>query len=133
MPEVVLCSAECVETLPTVVIEVSTPTLRFGEWQDRRAEYAAAGVEEWYLLYPARPTDIEGWRREGDKLVPIRDMAAWVSPRLRVRFAVEARDLVAIGADGQRYRVPDEVTDLQERAEKLAARLRELGIDPDAV
>ena len=78
-------------------------------------------------------------------------MNGWTSPRLGFRFAVQKGELAVFGPDGRPLRRPDEIAlELTEerrradaekqradaekgRAEKLAAKLRELGVDPDAV
>jgi hypothetical protein len=144
MSEVILCDAESGDPAPAIVIEVAHRTLRFDEWQERFSRYSAGGVGEYYLIHPEWPMDIEGWCRDGDRLAPIRDMTGWVSPRLGFRFVLDKGELTVFGPDGRQLLTPAEIAaerDAAEqraeaerqRAERLAAKLRELGIDPDAV
>jgi acetyl-CoA carboxylase carboxyltransferase component len=75
------------------------------------------------------------------------DMNDWISPRLGIRFAWTSAELAIYGPNGQRFLTTIELTeqlkqeqqraDLAEhraeqerdRADRLAARLRELGIE----
>jgi hypothetical protein len=103
--------------------------------------YRQYGVEEYYIYDPDRG-ELTGWLRHGDDLLEIPEMREWISPRLRIRFALDGADLVIHRPDGarfetflelqQRAEAADERAELQTvRAERLATRLRELGIDPD--
>ena len=88
----------------------------------------------------------------------IPDMNGHSSPRLGVRFALNTGELVVFRADGRPFQTPAEMIDERDeadrraaeerqraseekqraeeetlRAAKLAAKLRELGVDPDKV
>ncbi|MGC8640674.1 MAG: Uma2 family endonuclease [Isosphaeraceae bacterium] len=135
---------------PQVVFEVLSPGNRRGEMTRKFKFYEKYGVEEYYTYNPQNG-DLKGWRREGDRLVPIPDMNAYTSPRLAIRFEPGAGpdNLTIVGPDGQRFLTYSEVIELREserqraeserqraeserqRADRLAAKLRELGVEPD--
>ncbi len=62
-------------------------------------------------------------------------MQGWVSPRLGIRFGMDGMDLVLYRPDGRRFETFVELEQRAEqatqRAERLAERLRALGVDPD--
>ena len=66
--------------------------------------YEKYGVEEYYL-YDPESGSLEGWLREGGRLVAIDDMSGHVSPRLGIRFEPgEGPDSLRIfGPDGQPF------------------------------
>ena len=84
-----------------------------------------------------------GYVREGGKLVEIGEMAGWVSPLLGIRFGVGSGvDSGVYAPSGERFvgyvevrRALDAAVarelEARRRAEQLAQKLRELGIDPD--
>ncbi|GIV14832.1 MAG: hypothetical protein KatS3mg022_0267 [Armatimonadota bacterium] len=121
---------------PQVVFEVLSPGNRPSELIEKFGFYERYGVEEYYLYDPDRGI-LEGWIRSDGHFSPVREMEGWVSARLGVRFTLEDGELVLYRPDGERF-VPyvelrrrlDEAT---RRAERLAQRLRELGIDPEQV
>ena len=79
---------------------------------------------------------MEGWRREGGKLVRLPEMNGFVSPRLGIRFELTLGHLTVFAPDGRPFRSPAEVIaerdETAERSARLAAKLRALGVDPDA-
>lgn len=135
---------------PQVVFEIVSPGNRPGEWVTKFLFYQRYGVEEYYI-YDPDTGEWEGWRREGEGLMPIEKMEGWESPRLKVRFTkgsgtdmgllypdnrpflsfVELGTLVNQAmqqAEAERQRADAE----RQRAERLAQRLRELGIEPES-
>jgi Putative restriction endonuclease len=135
---------------PQVVFEIRSRHDRFGKMLEKFRFYDRYGVEEYSIYYPGRGM-LEGWRRGGDRLDEIPEMAGFVSPRLGIRFepAAGPDNLEIIGPDGKRFRTyvevieqleteqrrPEEQAQLaqteRDRADRLAARLRELGVEPD--
>jgi Uma2 family endonuclease len=118
---------------PQVVFEVLSPGNRPGE-MIRKSIYEHYGVEEYYLYDPDR-NELEGYVRSNDRFDEIPDMNGWVSPRLGVRFDMSGDDLCILRPDG-RPLVPyvelaQAADQERERAERLAARLRAAGIDPE--
>jgi hypothetical protein len=65
-------------------------------------------------------------------------MRGWVSPRLRVRFDTAGTDLILTGPDGRRFPTPAELDaqreagEARERADRLGAQLRALGVEPES-
>lgn len=130
---------------PQVVFEILSPGNTVREMNQKLAFYDRHGVEEYYLYdpYDVEGEAIFGWLRSSSgHLSLIRPISGWISPRLRVRFAWEDGSLDLYQPDGERFvsfvdltRLYDEERRRRERAEqerdRLAARLRELGIDPD--
>jgi len=142
---------------PQVVFEVWSRHNRFQRMEDKKWFYEEYGAEEYYIVYPEFPCHIEGWMRSGGALERIANMNGHLSPRLGFRFAVEAGEIAIFGPDGRELRPAVEIAaerevaeqaraaaerELtaeragraaeQERLARLAAKLRELGIDPDA-
>ena len=71
-------------------------------------------------------------------------MNGYVSPRTGLRFELETGQLTVFGRDGRPLRTVEEhvaereaaeraAQEQWEKASKLAVKLRELGVDPDAV
>lgn len=115
---------------PQVVFEVWSPSNTAEGMRTKFEFYERHGVEEYYVVYPEFPAFVEGWRRAGGGLVRIDPVPGFVSPRLGWRFELAAGELTVVGPDGRPLERPDESI---ARAERLAAKLRELGVDPDAV
>ena len=139
---------------PQVVFEVLSPGNRAGEMARKFDFYEHYGVEEYYIVDPDREI-ITGWLRAQGRLQPIAAMSGWVSPRLGIRFVYAAGAWSVYGRDGRKFlsypelarqrnlaeqdkaraeqdraRAEQERTQAQERAERLAAQLRSLGIEP---
>lgn len=135
---------------PQVVFEILSPCNTRAEMIRKLSFYERFGVEEYYLIDPDRQ-DATGWLRFDDGLTPIKNMHGWTSPRLGIQFEIEdgqirvldpkgnpfadyvdlakRADAVALLAEAERNRAERE----RERAEKFAAKLRELGLDPENV
>jgi hypothetical protein len=71
-------------------------------------------------------------------------MAGWVSPRLGIRFELVNAELQLIRPDGERFLTYVELEQqrrqeraarqqVEQQAQQLAAKLRELGVDPESV
>jgi Uma2 family endonuclease len=127
---------------PQVVFEVLSPGNTVSELLQKLRFYERYGVEECYYLDPEKG-EVTGWLRQGEDLADIAEINGWVSPRLRIRFQVAAGEIVLFGPDGQPFRTWAELaqerdaerqraTAAEQRAERLAARLRALGVDPDS-
>jgi Uma2 family endonuclease len=127
---------------PQVVFEVLSPRNRFAEMRRKYLLYESYGVEEYYLYNPDSNV-WEGSRRDGDKFVDIANMGEWVSPRLGIRFDVDAPEMRVLRPDGKPFLTYRELAaegqreaEARHRAEEenalLKAKLRAAGIDPDA-
>jgi Uma2 family endonuclease len=121
---------------PQVAFEILSPCNTKREMERKLVFYQAYGVEEYYL-YDPDSNDLDGWCRSQDGLLDsIENMSEWVSPRLGIRFAM-AEELQLYRPDGTLFLSFDEVSErlerAEERADRLAAKLREMGIDPETV
>ena len=84
---------------------------------------------------------MSGWIRREGRLEKIDETDGWVSPHLSIRF--ESKDALRIfRPDGSPFltfvelftaREQDKVQHERERAERLAVRLKEMGVNPDDV
>jgi Uma2 family endonuclease len=141
---------------PQVVFEVLSPENMLIEMGQKFEFYDLYGVEEYYLYDPDH-NDLSGWRRVGGRLRVIDPIDGWVSPSLGIRFTLTRDTLLIYRPDDQPFLTYVELQQqaeqertarehaqqqaeqertarehAQQRAEQLAARLRTLGIDPDA-
>jgi Uma2 family endonuclease len=132
---------------PQVTFEVLSPGNRAGELIKKFKFYERYGVEEYYIWDPDAG-DLSGWLRDGRELKPIPEMHGWVSPRLEVRFDLVDSDLRLTGPDGKPFATYVELVEQREflaqqreqerhareqaeqRAERLTAQLKAMGIEP---
>ena len=122
---------------PQVVFEILSPGNRLTEMLNKMRFYERYGVEECYIYNP-EGAELSGYLlRSGEELREIDPIAGWMSPRLGVRFELSSEGLELYRPDGQKlatYVELDQQRELaQQRAERLAAKLQELGIDPDTL
>lgn len=135
---------------PQVAFEILSPGNTKAEMNRKLLFYDRFGVEEYYVYDPDRNT-LSGWLRREGFLDIIESMTDWVSPALQIKFNLSTDELQIFRPDGQRFlsyveiarRVQEERQRVQEerqraeeaeaRANRLAAKLREMGIDPDRV
>ena len=117
---------------------------------DKRAYYDLYDVEEYYLIDPTVPT-LEVWLRQDGRLRQLSHLNGCTSPRLAIRFALESGRLEIYDPQGNPFltsvelvrRAREESARAEQeaaradrehrRAEGLAAQLRALGIDPEAL
>jgi len=123
---------------PQVVFEVRSPSNRVGQLIEKFRFYERFGVEECYFYDPEANT-LEGWQRAGATLKSIPDVNGWTSPRLRIRFELDAATLHVFGPDGREFFTFTQLVEIAElaevqrqRADRLAAQLRAAGIEPEA-
>ena len=127
---------------PQVVFEVLSPSNTARELKRKLNFYNEYGAEEYYILDPAR-VRLEGYvRGTTGGLLRIPDPIGFRSPSLGITFAMQ-EEIELRGPDGRRFLTFVELGQLQERtareaagqkrrADRLAAKLRELGVDPEA-
>jgi Uma2 family endonuclease len=126
---------------PQVVFEILSPGNRLGEMNKKLKFYERYGVEEYYIYDPDK-VDFTGWLRQGDRLDSIDEIQGWISPQLEIKFELELDTLVISRPDGEKFLEFGELDarrrSAEQRAERseldvarLAAKLRELGVDPD--
>ena len=144
---------------PQVIVEVLSPRNSKKEMKRKRDWYEAHGCEEYLELNPKTET-LSVWVRspQSGQLVQNRLSPDWTSPRLKTRFIQLSNKLQIEFPDGKPFRSSDEIHQAEENAqqraeaekqradsaearadaeqlrrEQLAAKLRELGIDPDSI
>jgi Uma2 family endonuclease len=126
---------------PQVVFEILSPGNTPAEMRQKLEFYDRYGVEEYYQYDPDE-FELLGWQRNESCLVPIHPMNGWVSPRLGIRFEWTGEPLSLYHPNGEPFLSPVDLAAsreqersraerAQERADLLAAKLRELGINPD--
>jgi len=127
---------------PQVVFEIASPSNTPSEWVSKTLFYERFGVQEFYLYNPDTG-ELQGYVRGADgHLQPVPDMRGWVSPLLKVRFDLEGTELVLTTPDGKRFQSYEELAEAfetaqqqlaeeRQRAERLAQKLRELGVEAD--
>src|SRR5262245_22529518 len=126
---------------PQVVFEVLSPGNTLPEMLEKLRFYERYGVEEFYIYDPDRSA-LSGWLGGAGELNLIEAMASWVSPRLAIRFTLEDGELALYHPDGRKFASFVELERLREqaqreaeqahqRAERLAAQLRALGVEPE--
>jgi hypothetical protein len=97
-------------------------------------------VEEYYIYDPDR-VKLTGYRRRGGELKKITKMNGWTSPLLGIRFDMTGPELVIYGPDGERFltyqeigeerdRLARELEAERQRAGRMAAMLRAMGLEP---
>ena len=128
---------------PQVVFEIRSHNDSNTKMSKKLLFYNRYGVEEYYLYDPEK-NELEGWQRIEGTLEPIEPMQGWISPRLGVRFELPEAGLEIYRPDGERFLSYSEINAERllerqraeqefQRAERLAAKLRELNIDPNSI
>jgi Uma2 family endonuclease len=121
---------------PQVVFEVLSPSNTPIEMMDKLGQYGRYGVEEVYYYDPER-SELRAWIRQGDPLRAIGQVEGYESPRLKIRFWPSADGMKIERPDGTAFESFAEISQRaereRERAERMAERLRSLGVDPDQV
>lgn len=133
---------------PQVVFDILSPGNTQTEMIKKLAFYDRYGVEEYYIYDPDK-NDLSGLHRSQNRLEIIEVIDNWISPRLGIRFELGEPELCLYYPNEQRFQSYVEIAQrLQEseaelakerlkvqeerqRAEKLAIKLRELGINPE--
>ena len=138
---------------PQAVFEILSPGNTAKEMAGKLVFYEKYGVSEYYVYDPDRIA-LTGYIRKNAGLSPIKNMQGWISPLLKIRFDIGQEDLYIYHPDGEKFLSPLENNRLRRsaqretliaqieaglakqkaeaeylRAERLAAKLRELGIE----
>ncbi|NET48128.1 MAG: Uma2 family endonuclease [Merismopedia sp. SIO2A8] len=124
---------------PQVVFEILSSSNSAKEMVAKQEFYETYGVLE---LYVYNPESYEFWglvRHSPDQemisVFPLK--LPWVSPLLGIRFELFEDGLSVFHPNGELFKAPGEFIEerdqIQEERDRLAAKLRELGIDPDQV
>ena len=131
--------------VPAVIFEMTSKGTRHQDEGFKKTLYEQLGVQEYWQFDPKGewiPEQLRGYRLRGEVYEPITDSQ---SQPLQLRLGVDGKLIAFYRLDtGEKLLIPDELavalkqqtaarSQAEERAERLAARLRELGEDPDAV
>lgn len=87
---------------PQVVFEILSPSNTKAEMTRKLEFYDRYGVEEYYLYAPDRLC-FQGWQREREDLREISPINNWISPRLGIRFVIDASGLEIYRPDGKKF------------------------------
>ncbi|MFM7441320.1 MAG: Uma2 family endonuclease [Snowella sp.] len=142
---------------PQVVFEILSPGNTTKEMSRKLLFYNHYGVEEYYI-YDPDSNELTGLERRVGELTPIDSMDGWVSPRLGISFELTPSTLNLYDRQGNLFLNPVQLRQQAERetrraeqeaqraeqeaqraqqekarGDRLAAKLRSLGIDPDEV
>ncbi len=121
---------------PQIVFEILSPGNRPGEMLRKLNFYQRYGVEEYYI-YDPDDNELNGFQRVDKSLQLVGEMAGWVSPRLDIRFELEAETLQIYRPDGEQFltfvELSEQLNAERERVQSLEAKLRELGVDLEDV
>jgi Uma2 family endonuclease len=131
--------------VPAVIFEITSEGTRQQDEGFKKTLYEQLGVQEYWQFDPKGewiPEQLRGYRLRGEGYEPITDSQ---SQPLQLRLAVDGKLVAFYRLDtGEKLLIPDELAtalsqqtiarqQAEERAERLAAHLRELGEDPEAL
>jgi Uma2 family endonuclease len=123
--------------VPAVVFEVTSPKTQEQDQHSKRDLYEQMGVAEYWLFDPKGewiPEQLRGYRLVGEEYVLNSER---ISHQLGLRLEVAGTLLNFYRlSDGQKLQTLPEMAQQaafeRQRAERLAQRLRELGVDPES-
>jgi Uma2 family endonuclease len=128
---------------PQVVFEIISPGNRMTAMFKLFKFYDNYGVEECYF-YDLKDNELIGWLRSDGELNYIESMEGWVSPRLEIRFETASGELEIYRPDGLKFLSYVELSRqmeqerqekelVQQKADRLSEKLREMGINPEEI
>ena len=135
------------EQVPSVVFEVTSPSTKKQDLTTKHDLYEQLGIQEYWLFDPKAewiPEQLRGYQLIDGVYEAIAPDSP-ISQVLGLQLVIEEHLLIFYRLDtGRRLAPPEEIWDQleqeqrraaqeKERADRLAAKLRELGIDPDAL
>ncbi|MBD6616356.1 hypothetical protein FNW02_11025 [Komarekiella sp. 'clone 1'] len=112
------------EIAPQVVFEILSPSNTPNEMDKKLLFYDRYGVEEYYIYDPDK-NNLRGWLRGEDGLDVIAQMADWVSPQLKIRFALSPESLDLYRPDGERFLTYKEISQTLEQERQRAEQERQ--------
>lgn len=123
---------------PQVVFEILSPGNTLKEMSKKLLFYQQYGVQEYYIYDPQKQECSGLVRREGGQgLEVIENMENWVSPLLEIRFDLTQPELKLYYPNGEAFSTYTEEKQRAERekqrADKLMAKLKELGVNVDEI
>jgi Uma2 family endonuclease len=130
---------------PRVVFEVLSPGNTIKEMLEKQGFYSRYGVQEYVVFHPAEDSlmiwtrDAQGTLEQVDEpqgwRSPLMDLTFWTAGEGKLHIVLPDGSQMLSTLDIEAKRREAETLRLEEkaRADKLAAKLKELGIDPDGV
>ena len=133
---------------PQVVFEILSPSNSTVEMDKKLLFYERYGVEEYYIYNP-ETDELQAWIRHEEGLESLESLNDYISPRLGIRFDCSGEELKIYRPDGEKFfsyieihqmleeerqqlaQVQAELEAEKMRSQRLAERLREMGINPD--
>lgn len=122
---------------PQVVFEILSPSNTAREMLAKQAFYSKYGVLEMFF-YDPQSHDFWGLVRSSPDqgFAPVMPLnLPWVSPTLKIHFELSLTGLVIFHPNGEVFKEPGDFIKERDAAQRerdrLAAKLRELGVDPD--
>ncbi|NER38497.1 MAG: hypothetical protein F6J93_31860 [Oscillatoria sp. SIO1A7] len=91
---------------------------------DKLRFYQTHGVEEYYIYDPER-VKLTGYKRDGGKLKPIKQMNGWTSPLLGIRFEMTEESLELYDPQGERFLTSVELKQQIRQAKEENRQLQE--------
>jgi len=121
---------------PQVVFEILSPGNRSKEMIRKLQFYERYGVNEYYI-YDPDDNELTGLQRRDDGLEMIEAIDDWTSPILGIRFLLTPETLEIYYPDGRKFLTTVELNQQmnkeKQRADRLAEKLKALGIDPEEI
>jgi Putative restriction endonuclease len=118
---------------PQVVFEILSPGNRAKAMIRKLKFYEQYGVEEYYI-YDPEDNEFTGLQRQEGELVEREGVEDWTSPALGIRFVLTSATLEVYYPDGRPFLTTVEFSQRaeqkQQRADRLAAQLKALGVNP---
>jgi hypothetical protein len=109
------------------VFEILSPGNLPVEMKRKYRFYTRYGVEEYYLYDPDQ-VSLKGWQRKGDRLIKIKRMNGWVSPRLGIRFEMGREEMELYRPDGERFLTYVELMGQREKERDRAEQERQRAV-----
>jgi Uma2 family endonuclease len=130
--------------VPNVVIELSSPSTKDADFGEKKDQYEQMLKVKDYFIYDPDSKKLVGWRLHGGVYVELKpnnkgwlwceELRLWVGIHKSWYHNQEAYFVRFFDKNGQLLLNSKELTEQERQAkEKLAAKLRELGIDPDTL
>ena len=120
---------------PQVVFEIPSPENGTQTMMSKLNFYNRYRVKEYYIYSPDENT-LAGFQRDTEGMSFIKEIGNWASPRLGIQFDLKSETLEIYRPDGKKFLSSVELYQRAERecqrAERLAAQLRDLGVEPEA-
>ncbi|NEQ71218.1 MAG: Uma2 family endonuclease [Symploca sp. SIO2D2] len=120
---------------PQVVFEILSPSNSHLEMAEKQRFYQKYGVLEMYF-YDPKTKNFWGFTRSEDNWNFVTELnLPWISPLLKICFEMFEDGLEVSYPNGEPFKTlsgfAQERDQAQEERDRLAAKLRELGVDPD--